>query len=154
MQRVRPSESNGVPMRVYEDRTEGILVRVSPGFSLAQSDPDEGRFVFSYQVHLENFGTESGTLLYRHWQIHDSVGEDSEVDGEGVIGQQPELGPGETHSYQSFCVLTSPNGYMQGHYTFQRADGRRFKVRIPRFTLTAPLSSLDPPGHHQGGALH
>lgn len=141
-------------MREYEDRTEGILVRVRSGFSLAQSDPDEGRFVFSYQVHLENEGSESGRLLYRHWQIHDSSGEDSEVDGEGVIGQQPELGPGEIHAYQSFCVLSSPSGYMQGHYTFQRHDGRRFKVRIPRFHLEAPLPSLDPPGHNPGTVLH
>lgn len=141
-------------MSVYEDRTEGILVRVRPGFSLAQSDPDEGRFVFEYRVHLENEGSEAGRLLYRHWQIHDATGEDSEVDGEGVIGVQPHLGPGDVHSYQSFCVLGSPSGYMQGHYTFQRADGRRFKVRIPRFHLEAPIPSLDPPGQRPGPSLH
>lgn len=141
-------------MSKYEHKTEGILVRVRPGFSLAQSDPDEGRWVFSYLVHLENQGTERGRLLYRHWQIHDSGGEDSEVDGEGVVGVQPDLGPGEVHSYRSFCVLNSPSGHMEGHYTFQRPDGRRFKVRIPRFALEAPLPPMEPPGFRQGTVLH
>lgn len=141
-------------MTIYEDKTEGILVRVRPGFSLAQSDPEEGRFVFSYRVHLENQGTEPGQLLFRHWRIHDAVGEDSEVDGEGVIGQQPRLGPGDVHSYRSFCVLQSPSGSMQGHFTFQRADGRRFKVRIPRFDLAAPLPPPDLGGAWQGPLVH
>lgn len=141
-------------MTIYEDKTEGILVRVKPGFSLAQSDPIEGRFVFSYRVQLENQGTESGQLLFRYWLIHDATGEDTEVDGEGVIGEQPLLAPGEVHSYQSFCVLGSPSGYMQGHYVFQRADGRRFKVRIPRFNLEGPLPSLDLPGQGDEPVMH
>jgi ApaG protein len=141
-------------MRVYEDKTEGIVVRVRPDFSLAQSAPDEGRFVFSYQIHLENQGTEPGQLLYRHWQIHDAGGDDSEVDGEGVIGQQPFLSPGDIHSYQSFCVLASPTGHMQGYYTFRRADGTLFRVRIPRFQLEAPLPPLDPSAVHFGPVLH
>lgn len=141
-------------MSVYEDKTEGILVRVRPDFSLAQSAPEEGRFVFSYQIHLENQGTETGQLLYRHWQIHDAAGDDSEVDGEGVIGVQPFLGPGDIHSYQSFCVLASPTGYMQGHYTFRRADGSLFKVRIPRFRLEGPLPPLDLGSVRLGPVLH
>lgn len=141
-------------MSTYEDRTEGIRVRVHPGFSLAQSDPDEGRFVFSYRVHLENEGSESGQLLYRHWEIHDSNGEDSEVDGEGVIGEQPHLAPGDAHTYQSFCVLRSPSGYMQGHYTFRRADGREFRVAIPRFELAAPLPPPDPGVNRAGTVMN
>lgn len=141
-------------MASYEDLTEGILVRVTPGFSLAQSDPGEGRFVFSYRVRLENQGTESGQLLYRFWHIHDANGEDTEVDGEGVVGEQPDLAPGETHSYRSFCVLGSPSGYMKGHYTFQRSDGRRFRVNIPRFELEAPLPPADPPGMRDGPVMH
>jgi ApaG protein len=141
-------------MPIYEDKTEGILVRVTPGFSLAQSEPDEGRFVFSYRIRLENQGTESGKLLFRYWYIHDANGENTEVDGEGVIGQQPCLEPGEVHSYRSFCVLGSPSGYMRGHYTFQRADGRRFKVKIPRFNLEGPLPSLDLPGNGEDPVMH
>lgn len=130
-------------MNTVQEVTEGIVVRVRPDFSLAQSSFEEGRFVFSYQVELQNQGTEAGQLLYRFWHIHDSVGEDQEVEGEGVIGEQPALAPGESHSYQSFCVLRAPSGYMQGHYTFVREDGRRFKVRIPRFELDASIPPLD-----------
>ena len=130
-------------MTMYQDTTEGILVRVHPDFSLAQSSLEEGRFVFSYRVQLENKGSENGQLLYRYWHIHDAIGEDQEVEGEGVIGEQPELRPGDSHSYQSFCVLNSPSGYMQGHHTFERDDGRRFQVKIPRFQLRANIPPMD-----------
>lgn len=126
-------------MQRYERLTDGILVRVRPRFSLAQSDLADGRFVFSYRVHLENRGDDTRQLLFRHWFIHDSTGDDTEVDGEGVVGEQPVLGPGASHTYTSFCVLRSPAGYMQGHYTFEGSDGSRFKVPIPRFPLEAPL---------------
>lgn len=123
----------------YEHETDGIRVRVEPHFSLAQSRPAEGEYVFSYQVEVENRSAEGAQLLFRHWFIHDAVGEDSEVDGEGVIGQQPHLVPGSSHEYSSFCVLRSPLGYMEGYYTFERPDGSRFKVAVPRFHLQAPF---------------
>lgn len=118
---------------------EGIRVRVRPSFSLARSELSSDTFVFTYRVHVDNDGTEPAQLLYRHWKIHDSVGEDTEVDGEGVIGKQPVIGPGERHAYSSFCVLRSPLGYMEGHYIFERTDGRQFRVDVPRFTLSAPI---------------
>ena len=123
----------------YEKATEGIRVWVQPRFSLAESDPAEGTFVFSYQVGLANEGVEPARLLFRHWRIHDSAAGDSVVDGEGVIGQQPLIAPGESHEYSSFCVLRSPVGYMEGHYTFARPDGSRFRVEVPRFHLSGPL---------------
>lgn len=123
----------------YEKATEGIRVRVQPRFSLAESTPEDGTFVFSYHVQLANEGSVGAQLLFRHWRIHDSVGGDSVVDGEGVIGQQPFLAPGASHEYSSYCVLRSPVGYMEGYYTFVRPDGRRFRVEIPRFHLNGPL---------------
>jgi ApaG protein len=123
----------------YEKATEGIRVWVQPRFSLAESDPAEGTFVFSYQVGLANEGVEPARLLFRHWRIHDSAAGDSLVDGEGVIGQQPLLAPGDSHEYSSYCVLRSPVGYMEGHYTFSRPDGSRFRVEVPRFQLSGPL---------------
>lgn len=123
----------------YEKATEGIRVWVRPSFSLAESDPAEGTFVFSYQVGLANEGMEPARLLFRHWRIHDSAAGDSVVDGEGVIGQQPLLAPGDSHEYKSFCVLRSPVGYMEGYYTFARSDGSRFRVEVPRFHLSGPL---------------
>jgi len=123
----------------YQERTEGILVRVRPAFSLADSSPQEGRFVFTYHVEMENQGAEAAKLLFRHWRIHDSGGEEQEVHGEGVVGQQPLLAPGKTHEYKSYCVLKGPTGHMEGHYTFERSDGSRFRARIPRFSLAAYL---------------
>ena len=117
----------------YESLTDGIRVTVRPLFSLAQSALTDGEFVFSYQIQL----------LFRHWHIHDAGGEDQEVDGEGVVGEQPLLTPGQVHEYQSFCVLSSPAGHMEGYYTFVRPDGSRFRVAIPRFQLEAPLPPRD-----------
>ena len=127
----------------YESLTDGIRVTVRPLFSLAQSDLPDGEFVFSYQIRMENLGEQAAQLLFRHWRIHDAGGEDQEVDGEGVVGEQPLLTPGQTHEYQSFCVLSSPVGFMEGYYTFVRPDGSRFRVTIPRFQLEAPLTPRD-----------
>ncbi len=123
----------------YEQATEGIRVRVRPSFSLADSDPSDGTFVFCYDISMANESDSTAQLLWRHWRIHDSVGEDSMVDGEGVVGEQPVLEPGESHEYRSYCVLRSPVGYMEGHYTFARADGRTFNVEVPRFHLSGPI---------------
>ena len=123
----------------YEKSTQGIRVEVSPEFSLADSDPAEGTFVFSYTINMANEGDDTAQLLFRHWRIHDAAGDDSLVDGEGVVGEQPVLAPGESHEYQSYCVLRSPVGFMEGHYTFVREDGKEFKVEVPRFHLNGPL---------------
>ena len=139
----------------YEKATEGILVRVRPRFSLADSTPAEGTFVFSYHVLLANEGSDAARLLFRHWRIHDSAVGDSVVDGEGVIGEQPLLGPGGSHEYRSFCVLQSPVGYMEGYYTFERPDGRKFRVEVPRFPLNGPLvlPGTEPVSEEDDGAI-
>lgn len=122
----------------YELKTQGIRVSVEPRFSLAQSDPNEGRFVFLYHVLMENEGAAPAQLLFRHWRIHEAGGIDSEVDGEGVVGEQPLLMPGTKHEYQSFCILRSPVGFMEGYYTFVDDGGQEFHVEVPRFHLSAP----------------
>jgi len=106
---------------------------------MVDSDASEGRFVFTYHIRLENRGSASAQLLYRHWLIQEMGGEEQEVDGEGVVGRQPVLDPGGYHEYRSFCVLRSPVGSMEGHYTFRRTDGTLFRVPIPRFGLEAPF---------------
>ena len=126
----------------YEKFTDGIRVRVAPVFSLAESDLADDTFVFSYDIEMANEGDLPAQLLFRHWRIHDAAGDDTEVDGEGVVGQQPFLAPGESHGYRSYCVLRSPVGYMEGYYTFVRPDGRQFRVEVPRFHLTAPLGPV------------
>jgi len=141
----------------YEQSTAGIRVRVEPRYSLADSEPQEGNFVFSYQIEMANEGVDPARLLYRYWRIHDSVGEDSEVEGEGVVGEQPRLEPGGAHRYRSFCVLRSPSGYMEGFYTFERPDGLRFQVDVPRFYLTAPFVLAPPvpaPDEDEAGLMN
>ncbi len=125
-------------MMEYEKTTDGIRVLVRPSFSFPYSQPDDGRFVFTYQVEMENQSDEVAQLLFRHWHIHDSQGEDSEVDGEGVVGEQPTLAPGRSHVYESFCILQSPVGFMEGYYTFARPSGEEFRVPVPRFERRVP----------------
>jgi ApaG protein len=122
----------------YESTTQGIRILVHPSFSLPYSAPGDGKFVFTYRVKMENQSEEFAQLLFRHWRIHDSQGDDSEVDGEGVLGQQPTLAPGKSHEYESFCELSSPWGFMEGYYTFLRPTGEEFRVSVPRFDLRAP----------------
>ena len=119
--------------------SNGIRVSVRPVFLPAQSQPAESRYVFAYFVRVENVGAQAAQLLSRRWLIHDSIGsgEDTEVEGEGVVGELPVIAPGEVHEYQSFCVLKSQSGYMEGQYFFRRTDKSRFASDIPRFTLDA-----------------
>jgi ApaG protein len=121
--------------------TRGIRIRVTPLFLDQQSRPAEGRYVFAYVVRIENVAKETVQLLRRRWLIHDAIGEDTEVEGDGVIGQQPVIIPGGVHEYQSYCVLKSPSGHMEGAYTFSRPDGTTFDAAIPRFTLSAQTAS-------------
>ena len=118
-------------------QTGDVRVTVRPAYLPDQSHPGQRQFVFAYLVRIENVGRHSAQLLARHWYIHDSIGEDSEVEGEGVVGEQPIIAPGRVHEYQSFCVLKSPSGHMEGSYRFRREDGLAFEAQIPRFTLQA-----------------
>ncbi|MBM4188985.1 MAG: Co2+/Mg2+ efflux protein ApaG [Gemmatimonadetes bacterium] len=119
--------------------TDGIRITVRPSFLASQSRPSLGHFVFGYAVRIENVSTAPARLMTRMWHIHDSVGlgEDHEVRGDGVVGEQPRLEVGAVHEYQSYCILKSPSGFMEGHYEFVRDDGSRFQALIPRFTLDA-----------------
>lgn len=127
-----------MPSRPFFHReTGGIRVTVRPAFLPARSSPTRRHFVFAYAVRIENVGAQAAQLLSRRWRIHDSIGEDTEVEGAGVVGEQPRIAPGKVHEYQSFCVLRSASGFMEGHYVFQRADGSSFEAVIPRFQLEA-----------------
>ncbi len=123
----------------YYRITDEIRITVRPSYLPGQSRPSLGHFVFAYSVRIENVGAEPAKLLTRLWRIHDSVGlgEDHEVKGDGVVGEQPWIEPGQVHDYQSYCILKSPNGYMEGHYEFVRESGVRFLAFIPRFDLDA-----------------
>jgi ApaG protein len=123
----------------YYRQTHGIRVTVRPAYLRDQSRPHAGQYVFAYHVRIENVGAAAAQLLARRWLITDSAGDVTEVEGEGVVGEQPTLHPGRVHEYRSFCVLKSPRGHMEGHYRFARLDdGTRFDAVIPRFDLVAP----------------
>jgi ApaG protein len=116
--------------------TEGIRVTVRSEFRADRSE--QGRFLFTYTVRIENQGKEAAQLLTRHWYITDAGGETHEVVGDGVVGKQPRLEPGEAFEYTSFCVLDTPHGAMKGSYGMQRPDGAVFDAEIAPFSLVVP----------------
>jgi ApaG protein len=123
--------------RLYYQMTDGIRISVRPVFAPEHSDIREPRFVFVYFIRIENLGDRTVQLLWRHWDIHDDVAGDTQVEGEGVVGEQPTIAPGEVHEYNSFCVLRCPSGYMEGWYDFGTATGESVRAVIPRFILDA-----------------
>lgn len=124
-------------MTKFVATTEDITVTVRPVYLDGQSDMIQKKFVFAYFIRIENNGKEQVQLLRRHWQINHASGKVEEVDGEGVVGKQPELAPGEVHEYNSYCVLETFEGSMEGTYLMRRPNGDTFKVTIPRFILRA-----------------
>ncbi|MEM6783927.1 MAG: Co2+/Mg2+ efflux protein ApaG [Bacteroidota bacterium] len=121
----------------YAATTQGITIAVRPVYLDGESDSLVGRLTFAYFVRIENDGLGEVQLLRRHWIITDATGKRTEVEGEGVVGQQPVLAPGDVYEYQSFCVLETFVGSMEGTYLMQRENGERFRAQIPRFHLAA-----------------
>ncbi len=117
--------------------TEGVTVRVAVNFLPEQSQVDAGKWFWIYHIRIENHSPDPVQLLTRHWRITDGRGVVNAVDGEGVVGEQPRLLPGQSHDYVSGCPLGTPHGSMQGHYTMQRDDGSQLAVAIPWFALAA-----------------
>ena len=120
--------------------TEGIRVTVKSAFRPDRSTPGQGRYLFTYTVRIANQGSAAAQLISRHWIITDANGGVEEVRGEGVVGQQPRLAPGERFEYTSFCVLRTPFGSMRGSYRMEREDGAGFDAEIAPFTLAVPGS--------------
>ena len=121
--------------------TEGVIVRVAVNFLPEQSRIDAGKWFWVYHIRIENESDQAVQLLTRHWRITDGRGMINLVEGDGVVGEQPLLQPGQSHDYVSGCPLTTPHGSMEGHYTFRRADDTLFEVAIPFFPLAAPATA-------------
>ena len=124
----------------YYRESFGIRITVRPMYLREQSEPSAKHYVFAYFVRIENVGQVSAQLMSRRWLIHDSAGEDIEVKGDGVVGEQPVIHRGGVHEYQSFCILKSGEGYMEGHYNFFSPDDSAFQAEVPRFLLSASAS--------------
>lgn len=125
---------------MYEAITRGIRIRVEPQYMEDQSSPDEGHFVWSYEVEISNDSKETVQLKTRAWRITDGWGRTEEVRGPGVVGQTPVIPPGGTFSYTSGCPLKTPQGIMVGSYQMEDEEGRLFDVAIPAFSLDSPYT--------------
>ena len=115
-----------------------IAVKVDPFYIEDQSAPEENRYVFAYTVNIQNIGTVAAKLVARHWIITDANGKIQEVRGQGVVGEQPYLRPGEGFQYTSGAVLDTAVGTMRGSYQMVGEDGNQFDADIPIFTLSVP----------------
>ena len=123
----------------YAETTGAITVRVAPRYLPDQSDPARGYHVWAYQVRIENAGDSPVQLLSRSWVITDGQGRTEAISGDGVVGVQPVIGPGEAYDYVSGCPLSTPSGSMHGHYTMRSGD-TRFDATIPAFVLEMPAT--------------
>lgn len=120
--------------------TDGIQITVKTFYRPEFSNPLKNHFLFTYRITIENNSNATVQLMRRHWFIFDSNSDHYEVEGEGVVGFQPTLQPGDVHEYESACELTSEMGSMHGNYTMIRqSDGKELKIQVPKFELIAPM---------------
>ncbi|MBV2227105.1 MULTISPECIES: Co2+/Mg2+ efflux protein ApaG [Sphingobacterium] len=118
--------------------TSGVKISVESTYQSEYSNPENEHFMFAYRITIENLSEYTVQLVRRHWNIYDSIGLNKQVDGDGVVGEQPILAPGEMHQYVSGCNLKSDMGFMEGYYEMIREmDNSIFHVHIPRFNLIA-----------------
>lgn len=123
---------------MYTAVTDGIQVTVLPEFMAERSEPDQGQYFWTYTVEIVNRRSRMVQLIARHWLITDGNGKIEEVQGLGVVGEQPVLQPGQSFRYTSGCPLTTPNGIMAGSYRMADDAGGTFEVEIPAFSLDMP----------------
>lgn len=121
-----------------EDSGSAVRIEATCWFLEEQSRPDEGHFAFSYTISIQNDGVEPMQLLTRHWLITDAEGRKQEVHGDGVVGEQPTIAPGESHTYSSGTIIDTPVGTMEGRYGMVSQAGEHFDVMIPVFRLAVP----------------
>ncbi len=115
-----------------------IRIKVTTNYLKEQSAPDENRYVFSYTINIKNLGNNSAKLISRQWVITDSNGNIQEVNGDGVVGQQPNINSGEEFTYTSGTIIKTPVGTMEGRYFMEDINNKRFEALIAPFTLAVP----------------
>ncbi len=127
---------------MYSQTTHSVVVNVEPFYLESQSAPEENRYLWAYRVSIRNEGGESVHLERRFWSIVDDTGRTQTVDGEGVVGEQPILKPGEIFIYTSGVPLQTPSGIMSGHYEMRTESGELLEVAIPAFSLDSPYGNI------------
>jgi ApaG protein len=123
---------------MYRAVTRQIEVTVEPNFLPERSSADKQQYYWSYSIVITNSGNETVQLKTRHWIITDGKGHSQNIRGEGVIGEQPVLGPGERFEYTSYVPLPTASGIMAGSYEMMTASGERFEIDVPTFSLDSP----------------
>ncbi len=139
------NKSNSEMPGTYIRTTRAITVNVDPIFLDEESDPNAGLFFWAYHVVITNNGEDTVQLISRYWRITNALGALHEVRGEGVVGEQPRLAPGESFQYTSGTPLSTPSGIMGGSYQLISSDGDAFEIDIPTFSLDSP---------YEGRAVH
>ena len=127
-------------MPLIQDKFDHIEVLVQISYLPEQSLPENNRFVFAYTITISNLGTQNAQLLNRHWFITDANDHVQEVVGEGVVGEQPVIAPGQSFNYTSGTMIETEYGHMHGSYQMINEDGQLFEAKIPAFTLARPHS--------------
>ena len=127
---------------MYSEITKSIRVTVVPAFLDEHSSPEDDKYVWAYEVRIENLGEETVQLINRYWSITNSLGQTQTVRGPGVVGEQPILKPGEYFEYTSGTPLSTPSGLMMGTYQMENNEGKLFDVSIPAFSLDSPHQSI------------
>ena len=125
---------------MYSKTTKKISITVKPYYLEDQSEPEDQHYVWAYKVTIDNQGNEKVQLVNRHWKIIDANGTLQEVRGKGVVGEQPVLNPGEKFEYTSGTPLSTPSGFMGGHYEMETKAGKKFEAIIPQFSLDSPFT--------------
>ncbi|MBA3660752.1 MAG: Co2+/Mg2+ efflux protein ApaG [Gammaproteobacteria bacterium] len=129
---------------MMNEKLPKIIVTTAPSFVAEQSDPAIRKFVWSYDITINNESQSIVQLLTRYWKLVDMTGKIEEIQGVGVVGLQPLLKPDQPFTYRSFCQLATPQGTMEGFYVVQDLVGNQFEVAVPKFMLTAPISLAEP----------
>lgn len=120
--------------------TQGVVVEVESRYIPDRSIPDRDQYFFAYRIRITNDSAERVQLQRRHWIITDGLGRTEEVEGPGVVGEQPWIEPGDAFQYESFCPLSTPTGCMKGRYQMLTSRGEAFSAEIPQFFLVEPAS--------------
>lgn len=131
---------SSAPAQISDAITHGVRVEVLSRHSTENSRPTHGEWVFEYTVRITNQGLDTVQLVSRHWIITDALEHTREVEGPGVVGEQPVLAPGESFEYSSWCPLETPTGVMRGTYQMVKSDGTQFDAEIAPFALKARYS--------------
>lgn len=125
-------------MRQLTELTDSIKICVETEYIEQQSDPDDGKYLFTYTITISNYGNDAATLASRHWIITDANGHRSEIQGKGVVGETPTIEPNTSFQYTSGTVLETPLGIMQGSYQMESVSGTKFDAPIKPFRLAVP----------------